>query len=472
MTLGIQFGGLASGLDTGAIIDAILAVEGRPLRVLEGRKDEERNKLSLLGTFEGLVNKLRSKAHDLQRAGEFFAHKLTLGQEGIASITLNGNAQVGAHELSVTSLAAADRYAFSGVADSDTTGLGAGTVGFSYAGNTYSVNVISGSDTLDDIAAAINSTAGESVTASVVNSGTEATPSYQLVIAGNDSGADFAITGLTSTVSGLSGATNVSPARNAQVTIDGLAVERSSNVFTDVLPGLSFTVSRTTDPGEILSFTVDTDPEGIRENIKGFVDAYNEVVDFMNKQSTFSAEDGPGGPLFGDRALATIRSNLRRALFSYDATVFASNPDYGSLGIIGIDLESDGRLSIDQDVLDSKLNQDLSEFAAFFNRPDDEATGMVDERGLFVRLEDTLDQILDTQASPDGSTSIEGLFQARRTAINRLIKGFDDEASRLEFRLQKLEESLVQKFSALEQLLGGLQSQQAFLSSVKFGNKT
>src|SRR5688572_33487809 len=102
MTLGgIQFGGLASGLDTSAIIDAILLVEGRAKRVLQGRKEDEQEKLTLLGTFQGLVEKLQDKARDLQTAGNFFAHELAVGEEGIASFTLSGSAEARSEERRV-----------------------------------------------------------------------------------------------------------------------------------------------------------------------------------------------------------------------------------------------------------------------------------------------------------------------------------------------------------------------------------
>jgi flagellar hook-associated protein 2 len=462
MTLGIQFGGLASGLDTGAIIDAILAAEGRPIRVLEKRKGDEQQKLSLLGTFEGLVKKLRDQARDLQDGSNFFAHKLSVGTEGIASFTLSGSAEASAHELEVLALASADRYAFAGVTD-PTADLTPGTLSFTYKGTAHTINVTAGSD-LNDLAAAINSAAGDDVTASVVNVGTSASPSHQLVIAGDDTGEDFTITGLTTTVTQLGTATRVSTATNASATIDGLAVERSSNLFSDVLPGVSFSVTRLTEVGTPLTFTVGLDPDGIKKNLQEFVDAYNAVVDFIEKQNEFSIDDGPGGPLFGDSALDSIRSSLQRALFVPDETVFASNPNFGSMGSIGLELESDGHLKINSNRLDERLNSDLDAFEQFFNRADDTGTTTVDERGVFVRLEERLDDLLDNQVGLNGQ-SIEGLFQARRTAVNRQVKTFDDDIDRLEFRLDQLEESLVQKFAALEQLLGGLQTQQAFLSS-------
>lgn len=462
MTLGgIQLGGLASGLDTGAIIDAIMLAEGRSLRTVTRRKESEQSKLTLLGTFEGLVNKLRDKARDLQAASNFFAHKLTVGEEGIATFTLGGSAVAGAHTLEVLSLASADRYAFAGVASPDTV-LGTGTIGFNYGATAYSVNVAAGSD-LNDIAAAINSAAGADVTASVVNAGTATTPSYQLVLAGDDTGADFTITGLTSSVAGLAGATRVSTASNASVVIDGLAVQRANNLFSDVLPGVSFTVSRKTTLDTPVSFTVDLDPAGVKENVKGLVDAYNEVIAFINKQNTFTLEGGAGGELFGDGALESVRSTMRRALFDVDTdAVAADNQGYSTLSLLGIALQADGSLKVDDAKLEAKISGNLELFSEFF-RHEGVAENHSD-KGLFGRVDGMLDDLLDSSTAPNGKR-LEGLIGGRKSSIQRQSKEFDKEIERLQTRLDKLEESLVQKFASLERLLSGLQSQQAFLGA-------
>lgn len=467
MTLGgIQFGGLASGLDTNAIIEAILAVEGRAVRALEGRKDDEKQKLTLLGTFQGLVDKLKEKAHDLRGASEFFAHKLTAGEEGFAAFTLSGEAQAGAHTLEVLSLASADRYAFTGVADPAATGLGTGTLSFSYGGTAYSVNVTAGADSLNGIAGAINAAADGAVTATVVNTGTETSPSWQLVLAGDDTGADFAITGLSTSVAGLTGLTQVSTASNASVKVDGLLVQRSSNLFAGVLPGVSFTVSRTTEPGVPTSFTIELDPEGMRTKLQEFVEAYNTVVQFVSNQNEFSLESGPGGPLFGENTLEAVRTAMRRAVLEPDPTLAAADTEgYASLGLLGIDLQSDGTLRIDESQLDEKLSGNLDLFSDFFRREDDALTTTIDERGVFVKLEEMLDALLDDSTAADGVTRIDGLFDSRKDSINRQIRDFDKQIESQERRLESLETSLVAKFSALERLLSGLQSQSAFLAS-------
>ncbi|MEQ1890980.1 MAG: flagellar filament capping protein FliD [Planctomycetota bacterium] len=468
MTLGgIQFGGLASGLDTSAIIDAILAVEGRSVRVAEQRREAEQNKLSLLGTFEGLVNKLRDMARDLQDDADFFAHKLTVGEEGIATFALSGAATPGAHTLMVNTLASADRWAFSGVTDPEAS-LGTGAVSFTYDGTAYSVDVTAGNDNLTDIAAAINSAAGADVTASVINVGTAATPSYQLVIAGDDTGADFAITGLTSTVAGLTTPTNLTPASNAEVEIDGLVVQRSTNLFADVLGGVSFTVSRKTE-GATTSFTVEVDTEGMKENLKEFVDAYNAVIDFVNKQNTFTLEDGAGGELFGDNALDGVRSIVRRAIFSVNP---AQDPDYRTVGQLGLDLQSDGTIKLDDTKLEKALATNLDAFSSFFRAEGADDALAEEDDGLFVRVDQMIDDLLKTTSATVAGKSVEikGLIGSRRDAIGRQVRDYDKEIDRLEERLSKLEESLVLKFANLERIMSGLQSQQSFLLNSGLGS--
>jgi flagellar hook-associated protein 2 len=460
----IQFGGLASGLDTSAIIDAILRLERRPLQLLEGRKDAEQEKISLLSTFEKLVEDLRSKAQDLVQANGFYAYALTEGTEGIATFALSDGALSGSHELSVTALASADRWAFDGVASS-TTPLGAGSIDFTYDGTSYSVAVASGSDTLDGIAAAINTAADGAVTASVVNVGTSSAPSYRLVLAGNDTGADFTIQGLSVTGVALSGATNLTAASNAMATIDGLAVERSTNVFSDVLAGVSFTLSGVGST----TFTVDSDPEGVKANVQSFVDAYNAVVDFIGTQSAYDPDSGPGGDLFGDASLHSVRAALQRALFDVPLATVQGDPlGYSTLGLVGVEVDADGRLSIDAATFDEKLEENLDALASLF---------IDDTDGLLTQLDEELALLLESQPAVDPLTMtpilnpatgqqilIEGLFDRRRGTIQAGISGIDDEIERLEYRLEKLEESLVQRFANLEQVISGLNAQGAYLA--------
>jgi flagellar hook-associated protein 2 len=466
----ITFGGLASGLDTSAIISALLQLEERPIRLLEGRKAEEEGKLDLVGTFEGLVEDLQEKAQGLTQLNGFYAHTLSVGTEGIADITLGDGAQSGSHVLKVFSLAAADRHTFDGVAD-PTAGLGTGTIDFDYDGTSYSVSIAAGLDSLNDIAGSINSQAGDAVTASVINTGTEGTPNYQIVIAGNETGADFGVENLTVSGVGLTGQLELTNASNASIELDGLKIQRSTNVFSDVLAGVSFTVSSADAAGTATTtFSIDSDPEGIETNLQELVDAYNAVIDFVNEQNEYSEEGGAGGELFGDSILRTVRSNIQQALFDVDiATVQADTEGYSTLGLVGIEVDSTGRLSIDSTTLEEKMGNDLDAFASLFLDATD---------GVLVKLDTAIDDMVEDRLAEDAlgnpilnpvtglQIQIDGIFTRRRNTIDTIVDDIDDEIERLRYNVERLEESLVQRFSRLEELIGGLNSQSSFLNSL------
>lgn len=446
----IQFGGLASGLDTSAIISAILNAERNPIRLLERQKDDQQSRLSLIGTLEGLVETLQKKASEL--TGEsFFAFSTTSSDEGVAAFSVDGGALEGSYEIDVQQLASADRHAFQGVTDPDTD-LGAGTISFTYSGTDYTIDVDAASSSLDEIAAQINSEAGDAVHASVINVGADGNPSYQLVLSGGDTGADYQISSLSATYAELGSATEITDAQNARVAVDSLVIERSSNEFADVLEGVTFTARSE----GTTTFAVSVDTEGTKEQLEELLDAYNDVVDFMNGQNAFSEEGGPGGALFGDSVLRSVRSALQGALFDVDlAVVQADTEGYSTLGLVGVDLGSDGRLSIKDSVFDAKLAANRDALASFFS---DES------EGLFAKLDEAISALVDTETNENG-VLIEGAFDRRRTTINSLVKTYDSQIDRIEDRLSALEESLVLQFSNLESLLSGLQSQSSFLAA-------
>jgi len=62
---GISFGGLASGLDTKAIIQALVSIERRPIAALEQTKTSLGKQKSLFGDLRGLLSKLETAAKTL-----------------------------------------------------------------------------------------------------------------------------------------------------------------------------------------------------------------------------------------------------------------------------------------------------------------------------------------------------------------------------------------------------------------------
>ena len=104
---GISFGGLASGLDTKAIISALVSIEERPIRALEAKKTSYTKQKSLFGDLKGLLDKLATAAKALKTTTEFLARKATSDDEDIVTATASSSAQPGTYKIKVTALAQA-----------------------------------------------------------------------------------------------------------------------------------------------------------------------------------------------------------------------------------------------------------------------------------------------------------------------------------------------------------------------------
>jgi len=454
-----QFGGLASGLDTNAIVSAVVNLESRPIGILQSQREEEQTKLSLIGTFEGLVDSLQAKAQELVEGSAFLASSLSVGTEGIASFEVSSGALGGSHELEVISLAKANRFTFEAYTDPDES-RGTGDITFDYDGTSYTVSITDAS--LTEIAAAINSATDDELQASVINVGTDGSPSYQLVIAATSTGVDFAIENLTIGVGiDLRNQQELTPASNAEVLIDGLSVQRSTNVFSDVIAGVTFTVNQEAtdvdDSNPTTTFTIDNDIGGTRENLQEFIDAYNAVQRFINQQNEFSEEQGAGGELFGDSILNTVNSAIRNALFDVDLdTVSNDTEGFSTLGLLGVEIDSDNLLSLDSARIDDRLDTDIQAFSDFFTDEDS---------GVLVKLDDAIKGLKDRVDLGGDLGTAPGVFGSRRDAIDTRIRDIDDSIERNERRIEQLEESLIRRFAALEELIGGLNAQGAFLAN-------
>lgn len=489
---GITFSGLGSGLDTASIIDQLVALERIPINQIETQKQTTQQKLTLIGTFKGLVQGLQDAARDLASQSSFLSYTVQASIDGVASFSASGSATAGTHTLEVLQLAATDRWAFDGVAARDVALTGTdGQITFDVNGESYAVDITAAESNLDQIAAAINDQAGEAVAATVVNAGTTANPSFQLVLTSRATGEDASIQGLATTIGALTfdptvgGTSNITVGANAVAIVDGLTVERESNSFSDVLAGIDIDL-QSVSAGPI-SFAVETDQAAIKGRLNDFVEAYNKVVRFVNDQNTYNEETGPGGGLFGDSLLRGVRSQINGALFGLEHRqdidldgIINDTTGYTTLRSVGFETASDGTLSLDETLLDEKLAADPELFADLFVDSDgfDNDGAAVNtpgyyqdtsaDAGIMAILDRVIDQMFDTFDDGLGNTR-EGLFGSRTKALQSSIDRYDDQIEARELRLEQFRENLVKRFAALEELIGGLNAQGAALQQALVG---
>ena len=215
-----------------------------------------------------------SRAISLSIAG---INGLTLGNNGtsvVATITNADQAGEFSHEIAVNSLAKSQTLAFDGFS-SASANIGTGSLAFEFGtwsgstftgnGTSQTVNITTGNDSLEGIAASIND-ADMGVTASVVQ---KSNNNYALVIrssTGLDNAMRISVTpdDVNEDLDELdfstyNGAKEVVAAANASLTLDGVSVTRSSNSITNLVNGVTLSLSSTTSGAETISAKYDTD---------------------------------------------------------------------------------------------------------------------------------------------------------------------------------------------------------------------
>ena len=469
----INFGGLASGIDTNAIVDALIAVQRRPqvrIRqqqvVEQARQDTLRDVKTRLVNLQSEVTKLRDASTwgDVQTIESSDDTKLTA--------TRTGGAAPGAYDIAVTQLARAQQVrqgtgaATSATADG-TLDISTGT------GSVFSVAITSGDD-LDAIASKINSTSDIPVYATVV--------SDRLYLSGRSTGATETITVANTaladelklnTAGGANLAETTITAQSTNLTVNGTAHTSESNTVTDAIAGASLTLKTTTTGTTVTIGAPGADTTKVKKVVEDFVTQYNSTVTFIRDELTearpFAPEDDDErrqGVLRGDTALNSLLSSLRSAI----ADVFSGRPTAidqlseiglstgGTTGAGALNQNSvRGLLTLDADALVAKLNTNFTDVKALFTN----ATTVYESEGLSQRMSRLVTPF----------TAAAGLLESRISAEDTLLSDLAKREEAIELRLVAREQLLRQQFTAMEQALSRAQSQGAFLSATlsRFG---
>lgn len=451
---GITFGGLASGLDTQAIVSALVAIEKRPITQLETKKTALTKQKSLFGDLKGLLDKLSSAAKSLKNQTDFLAMKAASSDEDVLTASAGSTATPGTYSISVERLATAKVLASTGSASPTTSLGGPASLQIDVGGNTHIVAI--NSPNLETIAAAINDQE-IGVRAEVVDTGNTqngGAQRYQLVVRATEPGAtnDFTLTyddgdpAFQSLIADVN-ANEISAAQDAWIRSNGINIYRSTNTVGDAIPGVTLDL-KSAAPGQIVTVTVSTDAEATAKDVQAFVDAYNKVVDFFAEQSALDAEGKAKSPLFGDNTLRSIRSNLRTVVGSLVDTT--GNDAFQLLSQIGITSDTSGKLTFNRSKFEEALADDEQAVAAVFTEP---------TKGIAARLMDQIDVYTD---------SVDGLIKARSDGFDRMVKDTQTRIEQAEGRLERYRESLEKKYANLESLLGRLQSQGSSINNLRF----
>lgn len=468
--------GVMSGIDTKALIDAIVAMKGGTVSRLKAKKDLNDKKATALTNLRTSLNALGLSLVVFQDKLNNRAITSTDSTNAYVTATGSGTAS-GNYDVSVKTVATKGRISASLDANGWATNLAVASptdpatssiftpgtpASFAIQGTDGVIKTITLSEnanTLNGLRDAINAS-GAGVTASVVNIGKGDKP-YTLVLTAKDTGVgttggvvtlvditnqgvdgggnpvagasanNLGITagtvnslttpsaltgGLTSTASGLS-------ATNAEFTLNGVTLTRTTNVIKDAAEGMTFTLKQGGQAGTV-TLSVAPDKVGATAAMTDFIAKYNQLIkDYKAASTSTRNPDGSvnQAPLAGDTASRALLDRLKSTISGASAGLPADSA-YKSWAAIGITTQADGSLYLNTNAFQTAIANDLTDVQRLFT-----FTGNSTNQGVAFKSAgpQTLTGTVDFSITKDGNGVLWGTFTRNNVTSDPIRVGAD-----------------------------------------------
>lgn len=444
---GISVPGVGSGLDVNGLVTQLIAVERAPAQTqINTQRARAQSKISALGGLNSALDSLKKAFATLSDGSAFSRRTVSSADTAVFTASATSSAVPGRYAVEVIALATAHKLSSGAFAAADTA-VGTGTLTVTVNGVASALAIDSNNQTLAGIRDAINAAPDNpGVNATIVtgddgahlilnarNSGSAGEISL------TSSGGDGGLSALTFVQGGPSnGLTQIDPAQNAQVSIDGIVVGGAGNRITSAIDGVTIDLV-SAKPGSTIDLTIAVDKAAAASAIGAFVSSYNALVSTSTQLASYNATTGSAGPLLGDSTLRGIRNDLSQALSARD-----NSTGLQSLSAIGIRVALDGTLSVDSTVLSDALDAGQESVAAL----------VAPDAALGKALSNVFNRYLGS-----GGTLVN-----RSQTLNDTQRALDRQQEQLDLRINATEARLRAQFTALDSLLSRLQSTGNFLT--------
>lgn len=450
--MGLSSAGIGSGLDVTNIVSQLMSIEQRPLTALTTKQSDYKAKLSAFGSIQSGIASFQSTLKKLSDPKNLQTIKATAADTSVLGTSGGAGAVPGDYAIEVTRLAQSQKLASAGQLNAQAV-VGTGTLTFDfgtisggtlgtdgkYSGSAFTSNgagskqvtIDNSNNTLNGIRDAINS-ASIGVTASVINDG-GATP-YRLALSNSQTGeassmkisvsGDAALGSLLNhDPTGSQALTQTVAAQNAALKVDGLDISKSSNTFSDVVPGVTLTLKKT-NAGSPTNLSVTRDTNAVKANVQEFVDGYNKLTGSLKSLTSYDMASKKGAALYGDSSVRSMLTQLRGVV---TGTITGGASSLTRLSDAGVSYQSDGTLKLDatqlQKVIDTQFDQLPGLFAASGSSSDSQvsyvgSTAKTQSGSYALAVSQ-----LATQGSQTGSAAASLNYDAPNNALQVSLDG-------------------------------------------------
>lgn len=122
------------------------------------------------------------------------------------------------------------------------------------------------------------------------------------------------------------GTAHLKKAQDAEFTLDGVKMYRSTNEIKDIGAGLTLNLLKA---GEI-NFDIKQDSEGLTSTMEELVEKYNELVNYLNDVTAYDSKTKVSGDLADVIEIKNLRSTINKMLFTSQSVEGTTTDDKGN----------------------------------------------------------------------------------------------------------------------------------------------
>ncbi len=465
----------SSGLDINSIISSQVNVKRESYNSkISARKSTLESNISGVGKLKSYLGSFQSKLKETLNTNDILtgentksnldAYKITRSNTGLDnknrqsfSIEADKDSQAQEFEFEIKQLAKKENV--SQVLQDQT--FSSGTLTFSLGmgadGNAlrFSVEVQNG-DNLEAIQKKIaNNDYG--VQSTLVNTGTvnAGLAGYMFSISGGktgDNATNLTIEGSTEELQNVFGLSSESDghwskhqkAQSAIAEYNGTEIKSDTNSFKNI-PGLTIEAKEVT--GEKESISVEKDYNEITNNVNETISSFNSLLsnlDKLTKSNTYT--DGYNNYDGGDLANNSVVKSIGKVLKGvFTSSMFYQDENKNSLADLGLSLDKKGNITFDQEKFKKTIESDPKAIELLNG-----------ENGLFNKLEKKVSDYL----------SDDSVVSSLSNNYDKQLSYIEDQEERYNTMIEKYRETLIKKYTAMEDLISSYNSKLDYVSNI------
>ena len=420
---------------------------------LESSVEKTEMKISGYSYIKAQLSVLRDSFDQLNDSSDVGSVSMSADGTGI-SFDQTGAVLTGQHSITVNSLAAAQRTIAGGFSSRVAELNGGSSITLTVTlDSDSSINTIEvDSTTPVGVVSAIND-AGLGITASLIDTGDAANPYYIALVGETGSSNSFSITSDSAdlTFAG-SGETGFVAAQDASLDVNGLTITSDSNEITDVIAGVTMTLTGAT--GVAQNVTINSDPSTVKAKLENLVAIYNDTVDLLNElNSSESTAFDYSGSLSNDSIVRTILNQIRSAITAESST---PGTNYGFFADIGLEFNEFGDMTFNETKFDEVASGSFEDIVTLLSADtDNQSIYSGQPMGLAFDVMSVIDSIIDTT---------DGVLTTRTQSSTETLEDYTTQLEDLASRMEMIKTRYIEQFAAMEAAVNSINSTKDYLT--------